>query len=334
MQCDATVGSNPRNGRRTAVCLFVLAGPFLHASPAFGAKADIRTSAEGCADHDGDRLNELLAIEAETIGAEHAARPSDVLLECRGGVVSVRVSLRDGSGERSGVVDPGTADRSARTRLLALTISEFLAQLWSDVPSAAATVERATPPPGARPPDARPAASPAMEHAPAWLLHGGAALRSLMDPRAGLLGGTIGAELRLSRFVAIGVDVEGVFGSVRSEHADVGVSLGSTAVHAAFGRRFGDVTLGAGPGVRLGIVRFSPAVDSNANAIGHDVTGPWAGPFALALAQWTKDRFVVRTSFELGVATLPVIGTLNGQTAEVSLRGTWFAATVGAGVAF
>ena len=285
-------------------------------------------------------------IEFLTIGAEHAPRPSDVLLECRDGVVSVRVSLRDGTGERSGVVDPGAADRAARTRLLALTISEFLSQLWSDVPAQPTPVvatpppdDRATPPPADRatPPGGAPSVR---ARAPAWELHVGAALRSMMDPRAGLLGATLGVEYWLSPsvvpFVAIGVDVEAVFGTVRSEHADVAAALGSTALHAVFGGRLGDVALGAGPGARVGIVNFSPSVhDTNGpNTVGHDVTGPWAGPFALALAQWTRGRLVVRASVELGVVTLPFVGTLNGQTAEVSLQGAWLAATVGAGAAF
>ena len=80
MQCDATVGSNqpksrPRGrgacGASTAAFWFsIFVAPLLYSSPALGSGADIRTSAKGCVDHDGERLDELLAIEAGTIGAE------------------------------------------------------------------------------------------------------------------------------------------------------------------------------------------------------------------------------------------------------------------------
>jgi len=327
MQCDGTVRPNPPTdrrgapGARTSGSLAILLGSLLHASTAFGASADIRTSANGCADYDRERLDELLAIEAETIGAEHPARPSDVVLECRGSVVSFRVSLRDGSDTRSGMVDPGAADRASRTRLLALAISELFAQLWSRAPEAPPAVARAAPPAAERPAYAT------------WGLRGGAALRSVLDPRAGLLGAAVGADYWLLPSIGLGLDVEGVFGNVRSEHADVGVTLVSTSVHAVAGLRVGDVALGAGPGVRLGLAKFAPQVTS-ANAIGHDVTGPWAGPFGLALAQWSKAGFAVYASFEIGVVTLPVVGTLNGQSAELALRGAWLAAGLGAGAAF
>jgi hypothetical protein len=331
MQCDATVGSNQRNGSRAAarsITRFtLLVSSLLGASPALAASPDVRTTAQGCSGYDAERLDELLAIETATIAAEHAARPSDVRLSCRDAVVTVHVSLRDGTGERSSVVDPGTADRAARTRLLALTITELLADLWRDAPAPPEALPKEAPPVDERP------AKPASARPPSWVLHGGAAVRSMLDPRTGLLGGTLGVAFRASPYVAIGVDVEGLFGSARSEHADVGVTLVSTAVHAVFGPRIGDVTLGAGPGARLGVVRFSPTVDE-ANTVGHDVSGPWAGPFALAVAQWTKAHFAVRASLELGVATWPFVGTVNGQAEELALRGVWFGGTVGAGAAF
>jgi hypothetical protein len=118
---------------------------------------------------------------------------------------------------------------------------------------------------------------------------------------------------------------------VRSEHADVDVLAGSAALYAPVGARFGSTALGIGPGFRLGWVALSPTPLSP-GAVGSDVSGAWGGPLLLARARWSKEGWGLHAGVEGGLVTLPVVGTLNGQGAEVELRGAFIAVGAGVGI--
>jgi hypothetical protein len=156
-------------------------------------------------------------------------------------------------------------------------------------------------------------------------------LRSILEPRATLLGGVLGAEYQFSSVVALALALEGARGTVRSEHATVDVDLGSAALHASIGQRFGAFVLGVGPGARFGWVRFEPK-ELDPNTLGSTVSGAWAGPLLLARARWSTGSLVLYSSVEAGVVTLPVVGTVDGNASELELRGPWFAACAGIGM--
>jgi len=333
MPCDAKVGSNRSRSERVSRARYIswfsvhafIAGT-LSSSAGLPASSDLQLREQDCAGYDSARLSELLEIEVETIRAERPSRASDVSLVCRDGRVAIRVALRDGSAELSGQVDARGTAPAARTRLLALTISELLAQLWSErLPSKPAA-------PGAPPAtDVSPLepARPPAEFVP----YAAVALRSMLEPRATLLGAVLGAEYQFSSALALALAVEGAQGTVRSEHATVGVQLGSAALHASIGQRFGAFVLGVGPGARFGWVRFEPT-ELEPNTLGRTVSGAWAGPLLLARARWSTGWLVLYSSVEAGVVTLPVVGTVNGKASELELRGAWFAACAGIGTRF
>ena len=163
------------------------------------------------------------------------------------------------------------------------------------------------------------------------MAYAGAAFRSMFEPRAGLFGGTLRVEYAVLRPVTLAFDLEGVYGSVRTEHASVSAVLGSAAAYAPIGGRLGRTALGVGPGARIGWVNLSPR-DLEPNAVGSDVTGAWAGPLLLGRARWSGDGYVLYSSVEAGIVALPVVGTVNGADPELELRGVWLAACLGIGM--
>jgi hypothetical protein len=298
---------------------------------AWGAEPPVRISQRGCTDFDLTRLDELVGIEVETVATELSSQPSEVFLECRAGVVSIRATLPESSATRTSKVEPRSMDRAAATRLLALTITELLAQLWSERPAQSAPIEKPLAPPEPEPKrDAAPPEKPVGGERK-FAAYAGGAYRSMLEPRAALFGGALRAEYAVVSPLTLGLDFEGAFGSVRSTHAGVDVALASAAAYAAFGGRVGPVEMGAGPGARFGWVNLSPE-DLEPNAEGSDVSGAWGGPMVLARASWAGSGYLLFSSFELGAVTLPVVGTFNGVETEVELRGLWFAAGVGVGV--
>ena len=313
--------------RRRFLLAQILTG-LLTSSVGWATEQPVRISQRGCADVDLARLDELVAIEVDTVASELSPRQSDVFLECSGGVVSIKVLVRETSASRSTQIEPRSMDRAAATRLLALTITELLAQLWSEKPAPSAPVEQTS----VESPErdmAAPERSPAAERK--FAAYAGAAYRSMLEPRAGLLGGALRAERAVVSPLTVGLDLEAAFGRVRSEHAEVDVALASAAAYATLGGRVGPVGLGIGPGARFGWVNLSPE-DLEPNAEGSDVSGVWGGPMLLALAKWAPDGYLLYSSFELGAVTLPVVGTFNGAEPEVELQGLWFAAGLGIGV--
>jgi hypothetical protein len=294
----------------------------------------VRVSERGCTDYDLVRLDELVAIEVETLGSELSPRPSEALLECRADAVSIRVAVTGSAVVRSRRVETQSMDRAAATRLLALTITELLAQLWSENPpprSLAQKPQTAAPDRDSPPPDRDAGQERVAGPEPGLAVSAGAAFRSMLEPRAGLFGGSLRAEYAVLLPLSVGLDLEGAYGSVRSEHAAVNVTLASAATYAAVSARLGRVAIGGGPGVRFGWINLSPE-DLEPNSEGSDVSGAWGGPILLTFAKWAPDGYLLYSSLELGAVTLPVVGTFNGAEPEVELKGLWFAAGVGVGV--
>jgi hypothetical protein len=300
----------------------------LTSSVGWGAEQPVRITQRGCDDVDLARLDELVAIEVDTVASELSPRQSDVFLECRAGAISIKAELRESSASRSSKVEPRSMDRAAATRLLALTITELLAQLWSEKPAPSAPIEQ--PEPATPELDAPPEKSAAAAGERRFAAYAGAAYHSMLEPRAGLFGGALRAEYAPLSLLTFGLDFVGAFGTVRSEHAEVDVMLASAAVYATLGGRVGPVALGIGPGARLGWVNLSPE-DLEPNSDGSDVSGAWGGPMLLGLAKWAPNGYLLYSSLELGAVTLPVVGTFNGAEPEVELKGLWFLAGLGVG---
>jgi hypothetical protein len=317
---------NDKSPLRTALALTLTAGVCAGAAP------KVRLSERGCSAYDRARLDELIAIELETVESDREARPSDVVLECRDGIVSIQASLRGTMRQRKSRVDPKAMDRAAATRLLALAITELLSQLWSDAPEKPAPAKSQPQPAPLPPAERRDASLPASadENEHRWGVFVGGVFRSMLEPRAGLFGGSARAEYETGSLLAVALDLEVAHGSVQSEHADVDVLLASAALYAPIGARLGQTALGVGPGVRAGWVNLSPSRLAP-GAVGSDVSGAWAGPLLIARAKWSSDAWAVFAGLEGGLVTLPVVGTLNGGAAEVELRGAWLAASVGVG---
>src|SRR5690606_5681679 len=140
-----------------------------------------------CTEYDGARLKELLTLELQTLSAERGGRSAAIELYCSPGAIRVRVHQGDGRRVREVWLEEPVAAGDAKTRALALAVTEIVADLWSD-PSARS--QRAIP--------AEPG-EPAPSRRTERLLHLslGAAVQALGRPVGPLYLGALDVELEL-----------------------------------------------------------------------------------------------------------------------------------------
>jgi hypothetical protein len=93
------------------------------------------------------------------------------------------------------------------------------------------------------------------------------------------------------------------------------------------------LALFAGPGARFGLARLRGAPASPDLARGDSFVSPWGGPFATLGARLAPRPFVFELTGEAGYGVGNVAALVDGA-AQVSLRGAWIGAQLGAGGAF
>jgi hypothetical protein len=297
-----------------------------------GPRPPIVLALDPCADVDAKEVRRLVPIEmgAPIVGGE--GDPGDTTRVTVGCVVDspsvVRLEVRDPTTGR--ILDRFITllgvPKSDQARLVAISAVELVAASRSGQ----ATVE-ASPPVK---PAAEVVATPAPPPAPAerrWRVSAVASVRhfdGLPDP---VPGGGLSLQHLRQRFV-VGADIvtEGL--QQTTSVGSVDSLLVSGSVVAAARVPVGPVALEAGGGVRGGLARLAGA--SSARLQSSAVTAPWVGPLGTLRGVLTLPRgFALALAGEVGWATAGVVGGVMGAP-DLSVRGTWWGATLGVGYAY
>jgi hypothetical protein len=296
-----------------------------------------------CADVDANEVRRLMPIEmgapvssADGDGAAAAQDTTRVSVAC---VVDspqlVRLEVRDPTTGKTleRVVTLVGVARSDRGRLVAISAVELVAASRSGgrepepppapKPVAPPVVVAAPPPPS--PPEAP----------PRWRVLAVGGVRGFAGLPRLLPGGGLAVQRAFAGPLSVGGDVmlEGL--SQPTSLGDVDTLVGSASAAALLRAEAGRVTWETGLGLRGGFARLSGQASDA--ALGGTMTARWGGPMLALRASMAAGRtFVVSLGGELGWVTAGVAGHVvgaNGQASDVAIRGAWWGATLGVGLA-
>lgn len=296
----------------------------LVAAVAVSARAEVGLALDRCDALSEGALREHLTLELRTLGLERAT--SSLQLRCDGALVTVE--LTRSSGERypvQGLVELGETARGERERLVALAVTELLAQAERTPSAARAPVVR---PPLERRPPRPPVAPPAPRRAVELFAAASGGVAG--SEQTSVWGGALGARLGFERWALL-LDTRFERGDQSLVLANVRWSSLSGFVGATVAARSTFHELSAGLGVRAGWLSLSGRADPP--HLGSSMTAPWAGvalPLRAALLTGSRARPFI--GLEGGYVLLPVHGLVDDGTALLSQRGPWLTASVGLGV--
>jgi hypothetical protein len=293
-----------------------------------------------CADVDANEVRRLMPIEAgaPVASADGAAAAHDttrVSVACVvGSPQLVRLEVRDPASGKTleRVVTLVGVARSDRGRLVAISAVELVA--------ASRSVGREPEPPPVVKPPAPPvvvavAPPPRPPEAPRWRALAVGGVRGFAGLPRLLPGGGLAVQRAFAGPLSVGGDVmlEGL--SQPTALGDVDTLVGSASVAALLRAEAGRVAWETGLGLRGGFARLSGQASDA--ALGGTMTARWGGPMlALRASLAAGQRFVVSLGGELGYVTAGVAGHVvgaNGQASDVAIRGAWWGATLGVGLA-
>jgi len=281
--------------------------------------AQVRLVTEACPDVDATRLEELIAIELDTVGAGQTLCPAVVVLACDGDRVAITATeAQTGRQSRSEVLSRNTAG-PALLRLLALSVSELVAT--SEVPA-----EKRLPP--VREPTPMQRSEPTRR----FRATAAASIRRVARPATWLGRFALGAEFAFARHFALAIEGRGEIGSTATSLTTVDwlVAGASVALLAGVGR--GAWRIEAGPGVEVGLVKLS-AHDTATGAKGSSLSDPWAGPTGrLRVIRALGSRAFLLGRIDGGWIVQRVAGDASDGSPLVELRGGWAGLTIGAGM--
>jgi hypothetical protein len=276
---------------------------------------------EPCAGAAPEEVRRIVGVELKA-GDGAAALRYFVRARCRGESVELAVGDAAEGVTLSRVLDLGAEPASARARVLALAVTELVAEVRAraDAVSPPPVVEPPPPPPIARPPE------------PAWRWTGLAGTRTTLA--AGFTSIGIGTRLaRRVRWLDLAFDLVGDHGAPVASVGRIDVDTLSLGAAALVTHDVDAVALFAGPGARFGLARLRGVPAAPDRARGDDLLSPWGGPFATFGARVAPRRLVLELTGELGYALGRVDALVDGAP-QVSLGGAWFGAQFGAGGAF
>jgi hypothetical protein len=300
---------------------------FFVAEPACAQTGQLVIELGGCAALSEPRLRELVELELSTLRVS----PGVSVLHVRCDADSAVIRLRRASGDWFPIevrVELRETAEGARSRLVALAATELLAGAARSAepgPSAAARTPDAPAAHEEREREPRRRGSP--EHA---ALHATATIGVMGAPATTLMGGSLGAGLRLSHTWSLLLDAGYTRGVAHTAVADVRWSSWSGFAGPLATLRVGPWLLGAALGLRGGWLSL------RANAArpdeGRSLAAPWLGvgvPLRVQLE--LIGPLCGLLSLEGGYVLSPVRGNDDLGRAISSHRGVW--ATVGAGAA-
>ena len=315
-------------GRRLAPSLLLVC-----AAAAAPARAEptwsFDLSIESCPTVDAIRLRELIAIELGTVGAADSPRATMIRLSCTGARVSIELT-DNSTGRRSSTdMDLVTTAAPARPRLLALTVTEFMALTWAELRAPASTVPAPTPAPVIA------VAGPSPETGSSLRLFAVAGVRRIGQPRTWLSGAGVGCDVRFGPHLALAADFRAERGGTHTTLAAIDWLGGTGTVGLAIGAARGHLGWDVAPGFTVGVVRLSAVPPTMSDARGAALTGLWAGPtLTTRLRRTFGTRAYVHLELGAGAVTRSVVGLVNNNSPLVRIQGGWGAAGLGGGVLF
>jgi hypothetical protein len=314
-------------GRRLAPLLLLACAAV--AAPARAEPAwSFDLSIEGCPNVDAIRLRELIAIELGTVGAVDFPRATMIRLSCTGARVSIALIDTVTGRHSSTDLDLVTTAAPARPRLLALTVTEFMALTWAELRAPASAVPAPTSAPAVV------VAAPSPETGPSVRLFAVAGVRRIGQPRTWLSGAGIGCDLSFGPHLALAADFRAESGETHTTLAAIDWLGGTGTVGLAIGAGRGHLGWDVVPGFTVGVVRLS-AAPTTSDARGAVLTGLWAGPtLTTRLRRTFGNRAYVHLELGAGAVTRSVVGLVNNSSPLVRIQGGWGAAGLGGGVVF
>jgi hypothetical protein len=285
-------------------------------------------SIEGCPTIDAVRLRELINIELGAVGAADPTRPTTIRLSCIGARVSIELTDTSTRDRANTELDLVTTTEPARPRLLALTVTEFMALTWAELRAPASAVTAPTPAPGVA------VAGPAPKTGSVVRLFGVAGVRRIGQPGTWLSVAGMGCDLSFGRHLALAADFRAETGELQTTVATIDWLGGTGTLGLAIGAGRGRLGWDVIPGLTVGVVRLS-ATPTASDARGAVLTGVWAGPtLSTRIRRTFGSHAFVHLELAAGAITRSVVGLVNDASPLVKIQGGWGAADLGGGVVF
>lgn len=282
---------------------------------------------DACTDLDRAQVRRIANIELRVRLAGQTTPLPSVTIDCAGVSATVRAE-NPGAPARERVVPFGGTALVARSRLLALAITEFV--LTPDLAP--------EPPPAPDPVPAAPAIAPTVQvAAAAKVARAPLDLVALGYGRIWSAGwASAGAGLAYSgwfaRYGLVRVDAlfdHGVAQAAEGTAVANNVSVGASALLAV---RSGGWQLGAGGGARVGATHLSGRPAEPTKTQGRAFLAGSGGPMGVLLVAPPRlGPVAFQVSLEGGRVTIPVDGRA-GDMRSFAIKGFWFGATIGAGL--
>jgi len=330
------------------------APPCAAAQTVHGA-ARVNTLVDACVPIDVEHFHRVLAIELGTSieYAPTAAQGPDgtlVRVVCVFGN-AVQLQLEDNLTRKSmqRVVELPAIEVAARTRLLALSVAEFVVASWVELRLAQPPLPAAGPPvdesaaarasqvAGARLPAAQAPIEEPAAASPRWLL-GVSFEPVLFSGGSGLLSQlSLHLEQRPTQHFALGLALSLAYGSWRVRWPTL--DIGSANITSSSGRltigylgQAGMMELSAHAGARGGVVYMAgDTLDRMLTAV--ELYAPWGGPILLLTAAGLAGSFRISLELEAGYVTLPAQALIKGAVVA-KLQGFWGSLGLGLGWLF
>jgi hypothetical protein len=340
--------------RRSAIGVAVLVVATVAGAPrrarGQGAHPAVTLELDRCEDAPADEVRRLVTVElgAALVQGRGQADAGDardttrVTIGCSPAEPEVvSVAVRDpttGKALQRSITLAGVP-RADRARLVAIAAAELVAASWSELAHPSESLPRAvaaTASPGAR--DLA-LASALRRERPApqrpWHISVLGTARRVSDLRRVLLGGGIGAQRTGAHGLGVGLDVLVEGGEQQATLGDVDTLLVSAGPMAFARADFGPLAWESGLGARLGMARLAGqgSSDPAMPVRGQTVREPWGGPMLVLRGLVALPRrFVLSLAGEAGYVVAGVVGRVDGAP-DLAVRGLWWGATLGVGLA-
>lgn len=335
---------------RCALVVAFLCGLAPSVTRARASDGPVTTRIDPCVPIDRAQFQRLLAIEfgmeSASLDAEGDGSAAVVTLTCVEGAVQLRLDDPVTRKSMTRIVDVARVEPQSRSRLMALTVAEFVVASWLELRlSEKPKIEPVGPPP---PPAAeRNAAAVVERHAPAVVapardattqLSAAFEVMSFFSEFELIPAGALRVLQKLAPAFAIDAALQFGVGSVSGalgdsrEQVSLQLTTLSLLASALYFARAGEFELMAGAGARLGFISLegSRARDPNFDAERDYV--PWAGPVALLGVNYRATR-ELRIGLRLEAGFLrhirATVGRNDGVVAE--LRSGWSGLSLGVG---
>jgi hypothetical protein len=284
----------------------------------------------GCERYDEAKLRELVSIEMGTIaarGAAPAGASADVRVACAGDRATIALAPAEGVRATQSELDLSAAAPATRERLLALAITEVVAQGWAPPP--------APPPPVAPPPPATLVAQPAPAPSPpVFGVFAGTSARLMASPATWLAGLDVGVVRAVTSWAGVVLDARAEAGEGDTALARVGWRQLTVTGAVALGVTRARWAAHLAPGWTLGYAWLTGRPDAPSSA-GAGLGGTWSGPsLTLRARHDLGQRAFVGLEVASGYVTRRLVGLVDGAQPIFEIRGAWALAGLAAGISF